>query len=236
MKLVVLQEQFDRIIQKGYNEGLTIQDYSRLKIMQKNIDTFLCAHQQSWCDLYEEMDSLLNKMYRSSLFHIVSEENISYIQKHAHLLPLVLANNKNAFKICGSNLYFCCPFHEEKTPSFRVNVLSNFGSCFGCGEKVNSFSYLENYEHLKFRNTILLLAKIYLFDIKIQNSKMEKLAFQYQEAIVSSVYASVLNDLQEKSEDKGIFAEMIETRERIKKGEYDSNFVYKEPERVLYLK
>lgn len=34
----------------------------------------------------------------------------------------------------GKELRACCPFHEEKTPSFYVNVEKNVWHCFGCGE------------------------------------------------------------------------------------------------------
>ena len=37
-------------------------------------------------------------------------------------------------KKSGSSLTACCPFHQEKTPSFHVNAQKNFYHCFGCGE------------------------------------------------------------------------------------------------------
>ena len=43
----------------------------------------------------------------------------------------------------GNELDFLCPFHEDKTPSARVNIEKNLYFCHGCGAKGNSVSYLK---------------------------------------------------------------------------------------------
>lgn len=52
----------------------------------------------------------------------------------------------------------CCPFHEEKTPSFTVSSDKQFYHCFGCGEHGTSVGFLMNYAHLSFVEAIEELA------------------------------------------------------------------------------
>ncbi len=52
----------------------------------------------------------------------------------------------------------CCPFHEEKTPSFTVSTDKQFYHCFGCGEHGTAVSFLMNYAHLSFVEAIEELA------------------------------------------------------------------------------
>jgi DNA primase len=42
----------------------------------------------------------------------------------------------------GANWMACCPFHQEKTPSFSVNQAKGFYKCFGCGKGGNVFTFL----------------------------------------------------------------------------------------------
>ena len=43
----------------------------------------------------------------------------------------------------GSNYVCCCPFHNEKTPSFHVSRNKQMYKCFGCGEGGNVFTFLQ---------------------------------------------------------------------------------------------
>ena len=52
----------------------------------------------------------------------------------------------------------CCPFHEEKTPSFTVSTDKQFYHCFGCGEHGTAVGFLMNYAHLSFVEAIEELA------------------------------------------------------------------------------
>lgn len=58
----------------------------------------------------------------------------------------------------GSNFVACCPFHQEKTPSFVVTPTKQFYHCFGCGVSGNVISFLMDYEHLNFPDAIEQLA------------------------------------------------------------------------------
>lgn len=59
----------------------------------------------------------------------------------------------------GANHWGCCPFHNEKTPSFSVNGPKQMYHCFGCGAGGNVFTFVMNYENYTFPEAIKLLAE-----------------------------------------------------------------------------
>src|SRR3546814_12453069 len=52
----------------------------------------------------------------------------------------------------------CCPFHNEKTPSFYVNDDKGFYHCFGCGAHGDGIRFLTDHEGLAFRDAVERLA------------------------------------------------------------------------------
>lgn len=53
-------------------------------------------------------------------------------------------------KKAGANFTACCPFHNEKTPSFTVNSSRQFYHCFGCGKHGNVISFLIEHNGFSF--------------------------------------------------------------------------------------
>jgi len=58
----------------------------------------------------------------------------------------------------GRDYWACCPFHNEKSPSFSVSQDKQFYKCFGCSASGNAISFLMDYDHLDFVEAIELLA------------------------------------------------------------------------------
>ncbi len=58
----------------------------------------------------------------------------------------------------GQNYWGCCPFHNEKTPSFSVAEEKGFYHCFGCGAHGDIISFVMNTEHLEYPAAIRELA------------------------------------------------------------------------------
>ncbi|HEC13184.1 MAG TPA: DNA primase [Acidiferrobacteraceae bacterium] len=61
-------------------------------------------------------------------------------------------------KKMGKNYGACCPFHEEKTPSFTVSPDKQFYHCFGCGAHGTAIGFLMEYEHMDFLEAVADLA------------------------------------------------------------------------------
>lgn len=61
-------------------------------------------------------------------------------------------------KKTGANFFACCPFHQEKTPSFSVNQQKQFFYCFGCGAKGNAIDFIMQYDKLDFKEALTQLA------------------------------------------------------------------------------
>ncbi|MBR1931930.1 MAG: DNA primase [Lachnospiraceae bacterium] len=59
----------------------------------------------------------------------------------------------------GSNHWGCCPFHNEKTPSFAVSESKQMFHCFGCGVSGNVYTFVMKYENYTFPEAIKLLAE-----------------------------------------------------------------------------
>ena len=61
-------------------------------------------------------------------------------------------------KKAGKDYKACCPFHEEKTPSFTVSADKQFYHCFGCGAHGSAIGFLMDYEHMSFVEAVEDLA------------------------------------------------------------------------------
>ena len=62
-------------------------------------------------------------------------------------------------KRVGSSSKACCPFHNEKTPSFHINVEKGFYKCFGCGEHGDVITFVQKYEGIPFAEAVQKLAE-----------------------------------------------------------------------------
>ena len=79
----------------------------------------------------------------------------SYIQELLHRIDLVdLIDGYVHLKKAGANYAACCPFHNEKTPSFTVSPSKQFYHCFGCGAHGTAIGFLMEYSGLGFVDAI----------------------------------------------------------------------------------
>lgn len=72
-----------------------------------------------------------------------------------------IVSSRIQLKKAGRNYQACCPFHNEKTPSFSVSRDKQFYHCFGCGAHGNAISFIMEYDRLEFVEAIEELAKFY---------------------------------------------------------------------------
>ncbi len=71
-----------------------------------------------------------------------------------------LIDNAVGLKKTGKDYQACCPFHNEKSPSFTVSQDKQFYHCFGCGVHGNAISFMMEYEKLEFVDAIEELASM----------------------------------------------------------------------------
>jgi DNA primase len=70
-----------------------------------------------------------------------------------------LIERRVPLKRVGSEFQACCPFHDEKTPSFTVSPKKQFYHCFGCGAHGSVIGFLMQYEGLEFLDAVEELAR-----------------------------------------------------------------------------
>ena len=84
----------------------------------------------------------------------------SFIDDLLNRIDIVeIIDSRVKLKKSGKNYSACCPFHDEKTPSFTVSQDKQFYYCFGCGATGTSLSFLIEYERLGFVDAVESLAK-----------------------------------------------------------------------------
>lgn len=76
-----------------------------------------------------------------------------------------IVDNRVRLKKAGKNYSACCPFHDEKTPSFTVSQDKQFYHCFGCGAHGNAISFLMEYDRLEFVEAIEELARLHGLEV-----------------------------------------------------------------------
>ncbi|WP_121463134.1 DNA primase [Arsenophonus endosymbiont of Aleurodicus dispersus] len=91
-----------------------------------------------------------------------------------------LINNKVPLKKKGKNHQACCPFHNEKNPSFTVNSNKQFYHCFGCGAHGNAIDFIMNYDKLDFIETVEELATVHGLEIPCEPGNSSKKIERHQ--------------------------------------------------------
>ena len=76
----------------------------------------------------------------------------------------------------GSSLWACCPFHNEKTPSFHVEPSRGIYKCFGCGKSGTAVGFIMEYEKLSYTEALKYLARKYHIEVKEKEESAEDIA------------------------------------------------------------
>lgn len=79
-------------------------------------------------------------------------------------------------KRAGSSYKACCPFHNEKTPSFVVTPSKGIYKCFGCGKAGSAVSFVMDYEHKTYVEALRYLAKKYNIHVQEDEETPEQIA------------------------------------------------------------
>lgn len=90
----------------------------------------------------------------------------------------------------GANHSACCPFHQEKTPSFTVSQSKQFYYCFGCGASGSAIKFLMEYEHCSFVEAIEKLAHSVGMNVPRDNSPRARQKRAQQQSLHSVLEAA----------------------------------------------
>jgi DNA primase len=82
-----------------------------------------------------------------------------------------VVDSRVKLKKTGKNYSACCPFHDEKTPSFTVSPDKQFFYCFGCGASGNSLGFVMDYERINFPEAVESLAKVAGLEVPKEQTK-----------------------------------------------------------------
>lgn len=103
----------------------------------------------------------------------------SFIDDLVNRVDIVdIIDSRVKLKKTGKNYSACCPFHDEKTPSFSVSPDKQFYHCFGCGASGNALSFLIEYERQSFVDAIENLAKTAGVDVPREKASPQAQAKQ----------------------------------------------------------
>lgn len=96
----------------------------------------------------------------------ISNEVVQQIQQSADIVEVV--GDFVTLKKRGQNLMACCPFHNEKTPSFSVSPAKGIYKCFGCGKSGDSVKFVMDVEGISYVEALRYLAKKYGIEVQEQ--------------------------------------------------------------------
>jgi DNA primase len=106
----------------------------------------------------------------------IPEETVERIRQSSDILEVI--NDFVSLKKRGSNYIACCPFHNEKTPSFSVNPVRQIYKCFGCGKAGDAVRFVMDIENISYGEALRYLAKKYGIEIEEQEQTPEELLRQ----------------------------------------------------------
>ena len=101
----------------------------------------------------------------------IPREFIDMLIARADIVSVI--NQRVPLKKAGSNYKACCPFHDEKTPSFTVSEPKQFYYCFGCNASGSVLDFLMNYERLEFVEAIEALAQIEGLEVPYESRRQK---------------------------------------------------------------
>ncbi len=104
----------------------------------------------------------------------------------------------------GASMIACCPFHNEKTPSFYISPAKGIYKCFGCGKGGDSLKFVMELEGLTYPDALRWMAKKYGIEIKEKEYTVEQQASQNEKEslyialeFAQKYFVEQLNDSEE---------------------------------------
>lgn len=90
---------------------------------------------------------------------LITQESIAALKNQLDIVEVV--SHYIEVKKMGASFKSCCPFHQEKTPSFVLNANKGYFHCFGCGISGDAIKFVMDYEKLNYIEALEKLAQFY---------------------------------------------------------------------------
>lgn len=118
-----------------------------------------------------------------------------------------------SLKRAGVNYECCCPFHKEKTPSFKVSPVKGIFTCFGCSAKGNAISFVMMLYNMTFPEAVEYLAKKLNIEYKAEELTPEQKEARFRRSRIFEINQIALEYFRE-SYKQSLPAQKYATKER----------------------
>ncbi|MBR5499240.1 MAG: DNA primase [Bacteroidales bacterium] len=105
---------------------------------------------------------------------MIPQETVNRILDAAQIVDVV--GDFVTLKKRGANHIACCPFHNEKTPSFSVSASKGIYKCFGCGKSGTAVGFVMEHENMTYNEALKYLAKKYNIEVVEKEETAEEIA------------------------------------------------------------
>ena len=105
---------------------------------------------------------------------MIPQDTVNKILDAAQIVDVV--GDFVTLKKRGANHIACCPFHNEKTPSFSVSASKGIYKCFGCGKSGTAVGFVMEHENLTYVEALKYLAKKYHIEVIEKEESAEEIA------------------------------------------------------------
>ena len=144
---------------------------------------------------------------------MIPQETVSKILDTAQVEEVI--SDYVTLKRRGANYVACCPFHNEKTPSFYVSPSKGIYKCFGCGKAGTAVGFVMEYEHISYVEALRHLAEKYHIEIVEKEETAEDIAKKQRNEsllIVSDFAGRFFQDSLKSEEGRAIGYEYFKMR------------------------
>lgn len=104
---------------------------------------------------------------------MIDRETVDRIYAAANIVDII--GDYVTLKRKGVNYQACCPFHNEKTPSFVVSPSKGVYKCFGCGKGGNAVTFLMEHENITYPEALKMVAKRYGIEVREKELSEEEI-------------------------------------------------------------
>lgn len=105
---------------------------------------------------------------------MIPQDTVNKILDSAQIVEVI--SDFVSLKRRGANFIACCPFHNEKTPSFYVSPSKGIYKCFGCGKSGTAVGFIMEHESMTYVEALKYLAKKYGIEVKEKEDSPEEIA------------------------------------------------------------